>query len=149
MPIAQMIRSDVTLDLLHSSVSGFTVASTNTSGTTFTVKDFSTAFQIAGGPGQDTIVATDFNFTADQRNAILASDSIERIIDGSRTYTASPVNAPPSLNGVAESASYTEKGAPVTLSATSRCPTRLPLPQSGTVAITGDTFPAMATYSMR
>jgi len=139
----------VTLDLLHSSVSGFTVASTNTSGTTFTVKDFSTAFQIAGGPGQDTIVAADFNFTADQRKAIFASDSIERIIDGCRTYTASPVNAPPCLNDVAESASYTEKGAPVTLSATSRCPTRLPLPQSGTVAITGDTFPAMATYSMR
>jgi hypothetical protein len=92
-----LVASDVTLDLLHSSVSGFTVASTNTSGTTFTVKDFSTAFQIAGGPCQDTIVATDFNFTADQRNAIFASDSIERIIDGSRTYTASPVNAPPSF----------------------------------------------------
>ena len=54
----QLVTSDATLDLSHSSVSGFTVASTNASGTTFTVQDVGTAFQIAGGPGQDTIVAT-------------------------------------------------------------------------------------------
>ena len=90
----QLVTSDATLDLSHSSVSGFTVASTNASGTTFTVQDVGTAFQIAGGPGQDTIVANGFAFTADQRNAIFATASIEKIIDASGTYTAPPPEPP-------------------------------------------------------
>jgi MFS family permease len=53
----QLVTSDTALDLSHSSVSGFTISSTNASGTTFTVQDVGTAFQIAGGPGQDTIAA--------------------------------------------------------------------------------------------
>ena len=48
----QLVTSDAMLDLSHSSVSGFTVASTNAIGTTFTVQDVGTAFQIAGGPGR-------------------------------------------------------------------------------------------------
>ena len=40
------------------------------------------------GPGQDTIVANGFAFTADQRNAIFATASIEKIVDASGTYTA-------------------------------------------------------------
>ena len=48
----QLVTSDAMLDLSHSSVSGFTVASTNASGTTFTVQDVGTAFQIAGGLGR-------------------------------------------------------------------------------------------------
>ena len=77
----QLVTSDAMLDLSHSSVSGFTVASTNASGTTFTVQDVGTAFQIAGGPGQDTIVANGFAFTADQRNAIFTTASVEKIIE--------------------------------------------------------------------
>jgi hypothetical protein len=53
----QLVTSDAALDLSHSKVSGFTVASTNATGTTFTVQDIGTAFQIAGGAGQDTITA--------------------------------------------------------------------------------------------
>ena len=86
------MTSDTALDLSHSTVSGFTVASTNATGTAFTVHDVGTAFQIAGGPGQDTIVAQGFVFTADQRNAIFATASIEKIIDASGTYTAPPPN---------------------------------------------------------
>ena len=88
----QLVTSDATLDLSHTEVSNFTVLSTNAIGTTFTVKDVATAFAIAGGPGQDTIVANGFAFTADQRNAIFATASIEKIIDTSGTYTAGPPN---------------------------------------------------------
>jgi hypothetical protein len=62
-------------------------------GTTFIIGDLATAFQIAGGPGHDTIQTTAFTFTADQRNAIFATASIEKIIDPSGTYTAPPPNA--------------------------------------------------------
>ena len=86
----QLVTSDTTLDLSHSTVSGFTVASTNATGTAFTVQDVGTAFQIAGGPGQDTIVAQGFVFTADQRNAIFATASVEKIVDASGTYAAPP-----------------------------------------------------------
>jgi hypothetical protein len=91
-PNDQLVTSDATLDLSKTSVSGFTIASTNTSGTTFTVHDVGTAFQIAGGPGQDAIVASGFNFTADQRNAIFATASVEKIVDASGTYTKPPPN---------------------------------------------------------
>jgi autotransporter passenger strand-loop-strand repeat protein len=91
----QLVTSDTTLDLSHSSVAGFTVSSTNAIGTTFTVQDIGTAFQIAGGPGQDTIVADGFTFTADQRNAIFATASVETIVDSTGTYTA---NGPPTVN---------------------------------------------------
>ena len=91
----QLVTSDAMLDLSHSSVSGFTVASTNASGTTFTVQDLGTAFQVAGGPGQDTLIAHGFAFRADQRNAIFATASVERIVDASGTYTALPQNPPP------------------------------------------------------
>ena len=88
----QLVTSDATLDLSHSSVSGFAVVSANASGTTFTVQDVGTAFQIAGGPGQDTVVANGFAFSVDQRNAIFGTASIEKIIDASGTYTAPPPN---------------------------------------------------------
>jgi hypothetical protein len=86
----RLVTSDSTLDLSHSTVAGFSVASTNSTGTTFTVQDLATAFTISGGSGQDTIVATGFNFTADQRNAIFDTASIEKIIDSTGTYTALP-----------------------------------------------------------
>jgi hypothetical protein len=76
--------------LSHSHVSGFTVTSTNTTGTTFIVQDLGTADQIAGGPGQNTIKTSDFTFTADQRDEIFATASIETIIDPSGTYYSRP-----------------------------------------------------------
>ena len=62
----KLVTAGSTLDLSHTTVSGFTVASTNGLGTTFTVSDLGTAFQIAGGPGQDTVVATGFTLGAAQ-----------------------------------------------------------------------------------
>jgi hypothetical protein len=88
------VTSDATLDLSQSTVSGFVVASTNATGTNFTVRDFGTAFQIAGGAGLDTITAQGFALTADQRNAIFATASVERIVDTSGTYTEL-INHPP------------------------------------------------------
>jgi Ca2+-binding RTX toxin-like protein len=87
---SQLVTSDAELDLSHSTVSGFVVASTNAAGTNFTVQDLATAFQIAGGVGLDTITAQNFAFTSDQRNAIFATASVEHIVDASGTYTALP-----------------------------------------------------------
>jgi probable HAF family extracellular repeat protein/ELWxxDGT repeat protein len=86
----QLVTSEATLDLSQTRVSGFAVVSTNTQGTTFTVGDLGSAFQIAGGPGNDKLIAQGFTFTADQRTAIFATSSIETIIDPSGTYTALP-----------------------------------------------------------
>ena len=58
------------------------------------MQDIGTAFQIAGGSGNDTITAQGFAFSADQRNAIFATASVERIVDASGTYTASRSIAP-------------------------------------------------------
>ena len=92
---AKLVTSDAALDLSHSTVSGFTVASSNATGTNFTVHDIGTAFQIAGGSGTDTLTAQGFAFSADQRNAIFATASVERIVDASGTYTVD--NAPPTI----------------------------------------------------
>src|SRR3954470_23113900 len=54
--------------------------------------DVGTAFQIAGGVGLDTITAQGFALTADQRSAIFATASVERIVDTSGTYTAPSPN---------------------------------------------------------
>jgi hypothetical protein len=77
------VTSDATLDLSQTKVSGFSVVSANALGTTFTIGDLGSAFQIAGGPGHDTLVARGFTFTTDQRKAIFATSSIETIIDPS------------------------------------------------------------------
>ena len=91
--VGQLVTADATLDLSHTTVGGFTVTSTNAGGTTFTVKDLGTALQIAGGAGQDTIVAQGFTFTAAQRDAIFHTASIEKIVDASGTYVAPVDNA--------------------------------------------------------
>ena len=82
----KLATSGSTLDLSHTKVSGFSVNSTNTLGTAFTVGDLGTAFQIAGGAGQDTITALGFIFTPDQRNTIFAIASVEKIVDQGGTY---------------------------------------------------------------
>ena len=84
----KLVTAGSTLDLSHTTVSGFTVASTNGVGTTFTVGDLGTAFQIAGGSGHDTLIAQGLTLTADQRTAIFATSSIETITDQSGTYAA-------------------------------------------------------------
>ena len=42
--------------------------------------------QIIGGSGSDTITATNFTFSAEQRNAIFANSSVEKIVDLTDTY---------------------------------------------------------------
>ena len=65
-------------------------------GTAFTVGDLGTAFQIAGGSGQDTIIATGFTFSADQRNCHLRHRlGRENCRSASGTYTVD--NAPPTI----------------------------------------------------
>ena len=88
-----------TLDLSHTTVSGFTVASTNALGTTFTVGDLGTAFQIAGGSGHDTLIAQGLTLTAAQRTEIFVTSSIETITDQTGTYTLN--NAGATINGTA------------------------------------------------
>jgi hypothetical protein len=90
-----LVTAASTLDLSNTTVSGFRVSSTNGLGTTFTVKDLGTAFQIAGGPGHDTLIAQGLTLTAAQRTEIFATGSIETITDQSGTY-----NAPPPSPGV-------------------------------------------------
>ncbi len=89
---ARLLTSDAVLDLSHSTVSGFTVASSNTTGTNFIVHNLGTAFQVAGGTGSDTITAQGFAFSADQRNAIFATASVEHIVDTSGTYSSTPTD---------------------------------------------------------
>ena len=91
----KLVTAGSTLDLSHTTVSGFTVASTNALGTTFTVGDLGTAFQIAGGSGHDTLIAQGLTLTAAQRTEIFATNSIETITDQTGTYAID--NAPPTI----------------------------------------------------
>jgi hypothetical protein len=83
----KLVTAESTLDVSDTTVAGLWVTSVNGLGTAFTVGDLGTAIQIAGGAGQDTIVATSFAFSADQRNTIFATASIEKIVDQTGTYT--------------------------------------------------------------
>ena len=89
--VGRMVVADATLDLTGITVNNVTVQSSNATGTTFTVDNRTTAFQIYGGDGQDTLQATNLAFTSTERDALFATSSIETIIDQSGTYTA-PVN---------------------------------------------------------
>jgi Ca2+-binding RTX toxin-like protein len=81
----RLVTADAALDLTGKSVSNATIESTNATGTTFTVNSSSTAFQVFGGPGSDTIQAN-FAFTASQRDAIFNGSSIELIHDTTGFY---------------------------------------------------------------
>ena len=83
--------SDASIDLGSTSLSSFKVVSTNATGTTFTTSNSFTALQVQGGSGQDTLVLKNGAFTADQRNAIFATTSIETITDTTGTYAKSAV----------------------------------------------------------
>ncbi|MFZ3585446.1 hypothetical protein ACOI1H_25525, partial [Loktanella sp. DJP18] len=82
---SKMSTFDEVLDLRDMNVQQVSVISENATGTTFKVNSLATAFQIVGGSGADTIEASGFTFTADQREAIF-SGSIEAISDGSGIY---------------------------------------------------------------
>ncbi|MCX7249090.1 MAG: hypothetical protein NTX31_15700, partial [Burkholderiales bacterium] len=68
---SKFVTADATLNLTNKSVNTVTIESTNATGTTFTVTSSTTAFQVLGGPGSDTIETSSFAFTAAQRDAIL------------------------------------------------------------------------------
>ena len=106
----KLVTAGSTLDLSHTTVSGFTVASTNALGTTFTVGDLGTALQIAGGSGHDTLIAQGFTLTAAQRTEIFATSSIETITDQTGTYTVG--NAVPTISGTVSGLTTTSE-APV------------------------------------
>jgi hypothetical protein len=83
-----------TLDLTGKSVSsGVDFASTNATGTTFTVNDVNAGLRVIGGVGNDTLINTGTtHFTAAQRNAIFSGGSVETIIDDGTTYQAPVVS---------------------------------------------------------
>jgi len=87
---SQLVTTDTALDLSDTTVARLSVMSANSAGTTFTVSDIDTAFQIAGGPGHDTLVAQEFTFTASQRSNIFALASIESILDATGYYSDTP-----------------------------------------------------------
>ena len=99
----QLRTAEASLDLTNSLVSGgVTIASTNATGTTFTVDDATTTgLRVVGGAGNDTLLAQGFAFTEGQRAAIFAQGSVDTITDTSGTYTA-PNRIP---NGITLSAS--------------------------------------------
>jgi VCBS repeat-containing protein len=81
-----LTTASATLDLSHVTYVGRSVASTNATGTTFTVSSAQVGFSVMGGTGNDTLVANGFSFTADQRAAIFGAASVETIVDDSGTY---------------------------------------------------------------
>jgi hypothetical protein len=108
----KLVTADATLDLSHTTVNGFRVSSTNGLGTTFTVGNLTTALQIDGGPGQDTLVAQGFTLTTDERAEIFAtSSSIETIIDPSGTYNAQGPTAAPTIAGTVSGQTTTSEAA--------------------------------------
>jgi hypothetical protein len=54
-----------------------------------------------GGLGTDTLTAQGFVLSADQRNAIFATASVERIVDASGTYTVDNANEAPAAVALA------------------------------------------------
>ena len=77
----KIITSEATLDLTGKTVQTITVESSNATGTTFTVDNKTTAFQVRGGPGADTLQTSSFAFTPLEREAIFNTSLIDVIID--------------------------------------------------------------------
>ncbi|MEQ1670820.1 MAG: hypothetical protein ABL893_08190, partial [Hyphomicrobium sp.] len=89
----KLLTADTAVNLSGKSISGLTVHSTNATGTTFTVSFSSAAFQIAGGTGTDTIIASGLTLSGAQRDAIFNGASIEVVRDNSGTYGNNAANA--------------------------------------------------------
>ena len=123
---AKLATAGSTLDLSHTTVAGFSVTSTNALGTAFTVGDLGTAFQIAGGSGQDTIVATRLHL---QRGS--AQRHLRHRLGGENRRSAAPIrHAPPSPDEAADGGGADQhhdfdRGEHLDGDATSRSPTSL------------------------
>ncbi|WP_206077196.1 hypothetical protein, partial [Mesorhizobium sp. 10.2.3] len=78
---------DAALDLSGMTVSS-RIESSYAGGTIFTVADVAAAFHVYGGGGNDTLIASGFTLSANQRDSIFLNTSVETIIDGSGTYVA-------------------------------------------------------------
>jgi hypothetical protein len=124
------------LDLTHTPVSGgVVIASTNTTGTTFTVADVTTGLHVVGGVGNDTLIGQGITFTSGQRAAIFAQGSVETIQDSSGTYSN-----PNALIGTTN-ASWTEESPPAALSPNlTISDTNSPNLVGATVAVTAGKF---------
>jgi hypothetical protein len=84
-----IIYSGATADLSNTSVGqGVEIESTNTSGTTFLVKDVQTALDILPGTAPNTIEAEGFTFTAQQRNLLF--DQGNAVVEDSTGVYGSP-----------------------------------------------------------
>jgi hypothetical protein len=118
----KIVTGEAALDLTGKTVSGVTVENSTATGTTFTVDSKTTAFQVLGGPGADTLETTSFAFTALEREAIFAL-SIETIVDTEGTFNSDP-NAVLLTDGTDILAltadNNTVNGTAVTLNATGR-----------------------------
>ena len=134
---AKLATAGSTLDLSHTTVAGVPVTSTNALGTAFTVGDLGTAFQIAGGAGQDTIIASGLTFSADQRAAIFAVASIEKIVDSSGVYLKLTGNHPPIVTTSGGTAAASEQVAVAVDTGVTLVDVDNPTLVSATVAITG------------
>ena len=60
---SKIVTSELALDLSGKAVTGLSVHSSNAAGTTFSVSDKATAFQVYGGAGSDTLQISNFAFT--------------------------------------------------------------------------------------
>ncbi|MFZ3585512.1 hypothetical protein ACOI1H_25895, partial [Loktanella sp. DJP18] len=115
---SKMSTFDEVVDLRDMNVQQVSVISENATGTTFQVNSLATASQIVGGSGADTIEASGFTFTNDQREAIFATSLIEDITDSTGTYSAPPPDS--SVIKLTTTADTIPAGAPasVTVNAT-------------------------------
>jgi VCBS repeat-containing protein len=97
-PGAKLVTAESTLNLSDTMLDDMTVESTNGTGTRFIVSDnHFNAFQIFGGPGNDTIDTSasifGFTFTAAERDTIFNEKSIEQIHDSSGFYGDDTANS--------------------------------------------------------
>jgi len=89
---ALKLTDEATLDLTDKWLSDIKVASTNTTGTIFTVNNVYVAGQVIGGPGDDILNAPTVTLTQPQRDAIFATGSLEIIRDATGFYGNSAAN---------------------------------------------------------
>ena len=116
---AQLLTDEASLDLTGISVSNIKVASTNATGTTFTVDNVNTALSIVGGPGDDTIDASTLTLSQSQRDTIFLSTSVETIHDSTGIYgNSAPTrsSAPPAT--ISSSAAMVPTGSKAVLAMT-------------------------------
>ncbi|MER8753907.1 hypothetical protein NKH57_32835, partial [Mesorhizobium sp. M1050] len=62
------------------------IESSNADGTIFTVTDAFTVSHVYGGEGDDTLIASGLTLSADQRDSIFLSSSVEAIRDNNGLY---------------------------------------------------------------